>query len=131
MADIGIGMAAPEEIDRINILQATLQAMCRAVDSLSTSPDAALVDGNQAPPLSCTVQTVIKGDGRCLSIAAASIAAKVTRDRLMAQLAQEHPGYGWERNAGYGTKQHREALERLGVTPHHRRSFAPIARYCK
>lgn len=131
VADIGIGMAAPEEIDRIDILQATLQAMRRAVDSLPRPPDAALIDGNRAPPLSCIVQTVIGGDGRCLSIAAASVAAKVTRDRLMAKLAQEHPGYGWERNAGYGTKQHREALERLGVTPHHRRSFAPIARYCK
>lgn len=106
-------------------------AMRRAVASLPAPPDMALIDGNRAPELACPSQTVIKGDGRCLSIAAASIVAKVTRDRLMQDLANAHPGYGWERNAGYGTAEHRAALERLGVTPQHRRSFAPIAAYCK
>ena len=89
------------------------------------------MDGNRAPDLPCPCQTVVKGDGRSLSIAAASIVAKVTRDRLMRRLAEEFPGYGWERNAGYGTAEHKAALERLGITPHHRRSFAPIAIYCK
>ena len=106
-------------------------AMQRAVAGLRAPPDAALIDGNRAPDLLCPAETVIKGDGRCLSIAAASIIAKVTRDRMMAALAREHPGYGWERNAGYGTAEHRAALDRLGVTPHHRRSFAPVAIYCK
>jgi ribonuclease HII len=130
-AAIGVGMADIDEIDRINILQATLLAMRRALDNLPVQPDFALVDGNRMPDLSCPCQTVIKGDGRSLSIAAASIVAKVTRDRLMGRLAEEFPGYGWERNAGYGTAEHKAALERLGITPHHRRSFAPIAIYCK
>jgi ribonuclease HII len=106
-------------------------AMQRAVASLSHPPEYALVDGNRAPKLPVPARTVVKGDSRCMSIAAASIVAKVTRDRIMETLAQEHPGYGWERNAGYGTAEHQAALERLGVTPHHRRSFAPIAIYCK
>lgn len=130
-ADIGVGMADIAEIDRLNILQATMLAMQRAVASLPHLPEYALIDGNRAPDLPVPAQTVVKGDSRCLSIAAASIVAKVTRDRIMDTLAQEHPGYGWERNAGYGTAEHRAALERLGVTPHHRRSFAPIAIYCK
>jgi ribonuclease HII len=126
-AEIGIGMANPQEIDRLNILAATMLAMRRALDDLPAAPDFALVDGNRAPELPCPVQTVVRGDGRCFSIAAASIVAKVTRDRLMTTLAADNPGYGWERNAGYGTAEHRGALERLGVTPHHRRSFAPVA----
>ncbi len=120
------GLASVDEIDAINILQATYLAMTRAVNALNRQIDIALVDGNRAPPLSCRVQTIIKGDGLSLSIAAASIAAKVTRDRMMIELAQQHPGYGWETNMGYGTAQHQSGLSKLGVTPHHRRSFAPI-----
>ncbi|WP_142848891.1 ribonuclease HII [Telmatospirillum sp. J64-1] len=126
-ATIGVGIASVAEIDRHNILRATFLAMGRAVEELGTRPDLALVDGNQTPPLPCPVRCVIGGDAKCLSIAAASIIAKVTRDRIMAQLAGEFPGYGWEKNAGYGTAQHREAMRSLGVTPHHRRSFAPCA----
>jgi ribonuclease HII len=126
-ASVGIGQADVAEIDEINILQATMLAMCRAYQNISRMADVALVDGNRAPNLSCTVQTMVKGDARSLSIAAASIVAKVTRDRLMADLAQDFPGYGWERNAGYGTAEHKKALESLGVTAHHRKSFAPIA----
>ncbi|OFX09438.1 MAG: ribonuclease HII [Alphaproteobacteria bacterium RIFOXYD12_FULL_60_8] len=125
-ARIGVGLASVEEIDRLNILQATFLAMGRAVENLGVRPDLALVDGNRPPQLSCPVKTVIKGDGKSLSIAAASIIAKVTRDRIMAALAEEFPGYGWERNSGYGSAEHQAALDRLGVTPHHRRSFAPI-----
>jgi ribonuclease HII len=130
-AEIGVGIAETLEIDRINILRATLLAMQRAVSALAAPPAFALIDGNVAPKLCCPTHTVVQGDGLCLSIAAASIVAKVTRDRLMAKLAVEHPGYGWEHNVGYGTPEHRSAIERLGITPHHRRSFAPIAIYCK
>ncbi len=126
-ARIGLGAASVTEIDRLNILAATMLAMRRAVINLGAPPALALVDGNRAPDLPCPARTVVKGDSRSLSIAAASIAAKVTRDRAMARLAQRHPGFGWERNAGYGTAEHRAALAELGVTPHHRRSFAPIA----
>ena len=122
----GIGAASVVEIDRDNILAATLIAMCRALAALGVVPDLALVDGNRAPPLPCPVRTIVKGDTRSLSIAAASIIAKVMRDRLMTALAARYPEFGWERNAGYGTAQHRSALERLGPTPHHRRSFAPV-----
>lgn len=125
-AHIGIGRAEVDEIDRDNILNASLLAMARAVAELDIAPDFALVDGNREPGLPCPVQCVVRGDGRSLSIAAASVIAKVTRDRLMCEFAAEYPGYGWERNAGYGTAQHKAALERLGVTPQHRRSFAPI-----
>ena len=130
-AQLGVGIASVSEIDTHNILSGTMLAMQRAVINLPVPPDYALVDGNQSPKLSCTVQTVVRGDGLSLSIAAASIVAKVTRDRIMAELALEHPGYGWERNAGYGTKEHREGLEQLGVTNHHRRSFKPIAAFLK
>ena len=130
-AEVGIGVAETGEIDRINILRATLLAMQRAVSALPAPPAFALIDGNIAPTLCCPTQTVVQGDGRCLSIAAASIVAKVTRDRLMAGLAEQHPGYGWEHNAGYATEEHLAAIERLGITLHHRRSFAPIAIYCK
>jgi ribonuclease HII len=93
---------------------------------METGPSLALVDGTHAPPLSCPVRTVIRGDSKSLSIAAASIVAKVTRDRLMVKLGRRYPGFGWERNTGYGTAEHREGLVRLGITPHHRRSFKPI-----
>lgn len=129
VARIGVGSASVAEIDSINILQASLLAMARAVDALGELPAIALVDGNQPPRLRCPVHTVVGGDGRSLSIAAASVVAKVTRDRQMAELAGEHPGFGWERNAGYGTPEHHAALERFGPTPHHRRSFAPVARF--
>ncbi|MTJ83278.1 MAG: ribonuclease HII [Telmatospirillum sp.] len=127
-AQVGLGRGEVEEIDRVNILQATFLAMGRAVAALreKTAIDHALVDGNQRPPLPCPVQCIVKGDSRSLSIAAASVVAKVTRDRLMTALSQDFPGYGWDRNAGYGTAEHRAALGRLGLTPHHRRSFAPI-----
>ncbi|MGB8843175.1 MAG: ribonuclease HII [Aliidongia sp.] len=126
VARIGIGAASVAEIDRLNILQATMLAMVRAVAALGVVPDAALVDGNRAPPLGCRVETLIGGDALSLSIAAASVVAKVVRDRAMANLARRYDHYGWERNAGYPTREHRDALTRHGVTPHHRRSFAPV-----
>ncbi len=122
----GIGRAEVEEVDRLNILQASLLAMGRAVAALPEAPDYALIDGTQAPKLACLTETVIKGDGRSFSIAAASVLAKVSRDEIMAGLAAEYPGYGWERNQGYGVPEHRAGLERLGVSPHHRKSFKPI-----
>ncbi len=123
---IGVGAASAHEIDRINILRASLLAMARAVAVLGVDPDIALVDGNVAPLLPCRVKTVVKGDALSFSIAAASIIAKVTRDRIMHALARRHPGYGWETNVGYATAEHGEAIRRLGVTPHHRRSFEPV-----
>ncbi len=124
----GIGQAEVGEIDTLNILNATFLAMRRAYRALGVVADWALVDGNRPPDgLGCPVRCVVGGDGISLSIAAASVVAKVYRDRLMAGLAAEWPGYGWERNAGYGTAQHLDALRRLGPTPHHRRSFAPVA----
>ncbi len=126
-AQIGVGQASVGEIDHMNILAATMAAMERAIEALPRAPAFAIVDGNRLPPhLPCPAEAVIGGDGRSLSIAAASIVAKVTRDRLMGALATAHPGYGWERNAGYGTGEHRAALGRLGLTAHHRTSFAPI-----
>ncbi len=125
-AAISLAEAAVEEIDSLNILQASLLAMRRAANTLPFTPDGALVDGNKLPDLPCPARCVVKGDSRSLSIAAASIVAKVTRDRQMAELALQHPGYGWERNQGYGTKEHQEGIAQLGVTPLHRRSFRPI-----
>lgn len=125
-ARVGVGIAAVDEIDRLNILRATLLAMGRAVEALDIPIDLALVDGNQAPTLSCPVRCLVGGDGLSLSIAAASVIAKVTRDRMMAALARDFPGYGWHSNAGYATAEHRRALTRLGPTPHHRKSFAPV-----
>lgn len=122
----GVGIASVGEIDEINILQATMLAMVRAVEDLGVNPGMILVDGNRLPDFSCPAEALIKGDGRSLSIAAASIVAKVSRDRIMTDLAQKHPCYGWERNAGYGTKLHQQALAQYGVTEHHRRSFKPI-----
>jgi ribonuclease HII len=123
---VGIGVCSVEEIDRLNILRASLLAMRRALDALPLTPSAALVDGNQPPDFPCPVTCVVEGDARCLSIAAASIVAKVTRDRMMRGLAMWHAGYGWETNFGYATPEHRVALRRLGPTPLHRRSFAPV-----
>ncbi|MCH8169207.1 MAG: ribonuclease HII [Proteobacteria bacterium] len=126
-ASVGVGIASVEEIDALNILRANDLAMLRAIGALQPAPEAALIDGNRVPPgLPCRARALVGGDGRSLSIAAASIVAKVTRDRIMGELAGAHPGYGWERNMGYGTAEHRAALIRLGVTPHHRRSFRPI-----
>lgn len=128
---VGFGQCSVAEIDRLNILKATLLAMRRAYDALGVAADHALVDGNKPPDLPCPVTCVVKGDSLSLSIAAASVVAKVRRDALMADLALAHPGYGWERNAGYGTAEHLDALKRLGITPHHRRSFAPVAQYMR
>jgi ribonuclease HII len=130
-AEISVAIADVERIDADNILQATLWAMAKAVHKLEQSPDLALVDGNQEPELNCFCKTLVKGDTLSLSIAAASIAAKVVRDKIMDELAEEFPGYGWERNRGYGTREHVEALEKLGPTPFHRRSFAPVRRLLK
>ncbi|MGE0725696.1 MAG: ribonuclease HII [Alphaproteobacteria bacterium] len=123
---VGVGAASVTEIDRFNILRATYIAMARALARLPCRPDAALVDGDRAPPLGCRVVTVVGGDGRSLSIAAASIVAKVVRDGLMVRLAARYPGYEWHTNVGYGTDGHRDGLARLGATRHHRRSFAPV-----
>jgi ribonuclease HII len=125
-AIVGVGEASVDEIDMINIRQATHQAMARAVRALSVAAGFALVDGNDAPALPCRCDTIIDGDARSVSIAAASIIAKVTRDRMMAALHDEHPGYGWRTNKGYGTEEHLQALGRLGPCRHHRRSFAPV-----
>ena len=125
-AQVGIGEASVQEIDSLNILQASLLAMRRAFTALPHRPDIALIDGNRDPNLGIPSRLIVKGDACSLSIAAASIVAKVTRDRKMCALAEEFPHYGWERNAGYGTAEHRKGLRQFGVTPQHRRSFAPI-----
>ena len=126
-AHVGIGWASVAEIDALNIRAASLLAMQRAVLGLGFVPDAALIDGNACPEgLPCPGVTLIKGDAKSLSVAAASIIAKVARDRLMAGLARAHPGYGWEVNQGYPTAAHLAALQDMGVTPHHRRSFRPV-----
>ena len=125
-AVVGIGEASVDEIDLVNIRQATHHAMARAVRALTLAAQFALVDGNDAPALPCPCDTLVGGDGRSVSIAAASIIAKVTRDRAMAALHQEHPFYGWLTNKGYGTEEHVAALNRLGPCHHHRRSFAPV-----
>ena len=125
-ARIGVGAASVAEIDRINILQASLLAMRRAVLRLGCLPDLALIDGNQAPDLPCPVETIVNGDALVPAISAASIVAKVMRDRLMRRLAARYPGYGWETNVGYATTAHRAAIWQLGACCHHRRSFAPV-----
>ena len=124
--EIAIAAASVREIGRINILQASLLAMRRAVARLPALPDLALVDGNQPPGLVCPTRCIVGGDALEPAISAASIVAKVMRDRLMARLAIRHPGYGWERNAGYGSAAHRDALHRLGITAHHRAGFGTV-----
>ncbi len=126
-AHVGIGISDETRIDRDNILAATLWAMAQAVDQLKTKPDFALVDGNRAPQLLCGVQTIVEGDAKSLSIAAASIIAKVTRDRLMVEMDRAFPAYGFARHKGYGTAAHHAALLSHGPCPHHRKSFKPIA----
>lgn len=127
----GVGLASVEEIDQMNIGKATRLAMQRAVSELELHPAVALVDGIRMPDLCCPVTPVIKGDQTSFSIAAASILAKVTRDRIMADLDKTYPEYGWAKNVGYGTAHHQEALRLYGVTPHHRQSYAPIAKLLK
>jgi ribonuclease HII len=123
---VGVGEASVDEIDLVNIRQATHLAMARAVRALSVAAEFALVDGNDAPALPCPCDTLVDGDARSVSIAAASIIAKVTRDRMMAALHLEHPEFCWHTNKGYGTAEHLQALSRHGVTRHHRRSFSPV-----
>ncbi|AGI70056.1 ribonuclease HII [Octadecabacter antarcticus 307] len=129
-AEVSIAHATVEEIDEINILRASHLAMERAIAGLGAGlnrVDHALIDGNMVPRgLIIPATTIIKGDARSLSIAAASIVAKICRDRIMVELAQHYPGYGWDTNAGYGSKSHISALQNIGVTPHHRRSFKPV-----
>lgn len=123
----GIGSASVEDIDSINILQASFLAMRRALESCEPAPDMVLIDGNRAPKdWPWASRPIIKGDSKSVSIAAASILAKVTRDRIMKDLAQEFPAYDWDKNAGYGTPAHLEAIYRSGISPHHRKSFAPV-----
>ena len=127
VADLAWAEASVAEIDEHNILRASHLAMERALAGLPGGADYALIDGNMIPRgLALPAEAVVKGDARSLSIAAASIVAKVVRDRIMVDLAQQHPGYGWERNAGYPTRDHLAALRDLGPTPHHRRSFRPV-----
>ncbi|MEM9524119.1 MAG: ribonuclease HII [Pseudomonadota bacterium] len=126
-AKISVAHCSVEEIEAWNIRRAALTAMRRAVQGLDPTPDLVLIDGRDIPPdLSCPGQAIVGGDAKSLSIAAASIVAKVVRDRLMVDLAQQYPGYGWEKNAGYPTKSHVSALSSLGVTPYHRRTFRPV-----
>jgi len=126
-AEVSIAHASVQEIDEINILRASHLAMERAVAALNPPPDYLLIDGNLIPRgLMIPAQAVVKGDARSVSIAAASIVAKICRDHIMVDLAQQHPGYGWETNMGYPSKCHKEALQNLGVTPHHRHSFKPV-----
>ncbi len=125
-ADVGIGYGSVEQIEVRNVLNATLDAMRDAILALESAPDHALIDGNKTPLLACSADAIVGGDGRAVSIAAASIIAKVTRDRLMHALDVDFPGYGWGTNVGYGTRVHKLGLERLGVCVHHRRSYRPI-----
>ena len=128
IAKIGIGISSVEEIDQLNILGATMLAMQRAYDKLNIRADRVLIDGNKAPKLNCSdVQAIISGDDLVEVISAASIIAKVTRDKIMQELALEFPQYLWHKNAGYGTKAHLDAMKTYGITQHHRRSFAPVA----
>lgn len=122
----GVGIATVEEIDQINIYWARMLAMARAVEALGLEPAWVLVDGNACPKWDRPSKAIVDGDAKCRSIAAASIIAKVTRDRIMADYARQHPGYGWETNRGYGTPEHWRALKELGPTPLHRRSFPKV-----
>jgi len=122
-----IGEASAKEIDELNILQATFLAMKRAADNLAIKPNIALIDGNRMPKnFICPTKCIIKGDSLSFSISAASIVAKVNRDHLMQKLALIYPGYGFEKNAGYGTKEHIEGLQKYGITPEHRKTYKPI-----
>jgi ribonuclease HII len=124
---VGVGVADVDRIDAENILNASLWAMRRAIAQLPARPRLALIDGNKVPPrLKCASRAIVRGDAKCLSIAAASIVAKVTRDAMMIELARSYPDYGFERHKGYATPEHQAAIERLGVTPHHRRSFKTV-----
>jgi ribonuclease HII len=126
VARVGIGVADVVRIDVDNILNASLWAMAQAVARLDCMPKLVLIDGNKAPPLDFPTRTIVQGDARCLSIAAASIVAKVARDAMMTELARSFPNYGFDRHKGYGTPEHQAAIARYGVTPHHRRSFRPV-----
>lgn len=126
VARIGVGMASVEEIDQINIYWARMLAMTRAVEALGFEPAWVLVDGNATPRWQRPSKAVVAGDAKCRSIAAASIVAKVTRDRIMAEHAETYPGYGWETNRGYPTPEHIRAIEALGITPLHRRTFSKV-----
>jgi ribonuclease HII len=130
IAGWGVGVVDVEEIDRLNIYHATMLAMHRAVDALGVEPGMVLVDGNALPKWRYPARAIVSGDALSRSIAAASIVAKVTRDRIMHEHHEAWPGYGWRQNKGYGTPQHKAALLRLGPTPLHRRSFAPVAQLC-
>ena len=123
---VGIGIAGVERIDADNVLNATMWAMTQAVARLDGRPRLVLIDGNKAPHLECATRSIVQGDARCLSIAAASIVAKVARDGIMAELARDYPHHGFERHKGYSTAEHFAAIARYGVTPHHRRSFRPV-----
>jgi len=125
---VGVGRASVEEIDQLNILQASMLAMQRAVESLSLVPDLALIDGNRCPSLICASEAIIKGDAKEITIGAASIIAKVTRDREMLEWHKQYPCYGLDRHKGYPTQAHIKALEEYGVSPQHRRSFSPVRR---
>jgi ribonuclease HII len=129
VARVGVGLATVEEIDRLNIFWARMLAMSRAVDALGFDPAMVLVDGNRCPRWERPSVAIVDGDAKCRSIAAASIVAKVTRDRIMLEHARQHPGYGWETNKGYPTPEHCRALDALGPTALHRRSFAPVRQY--
>jgi ribonuclease HII len=123
---VGIGIAGVERIDADNVFNATMWAMTQAVARLDGRPRLVLIDGNKAPHLECATRSIVQGDARCLSIAAASIVAKVARDGIMAELARDYPHHGFERHKGYSTAEHFAAIARYGVTPHHRRSFRPV-----
>ena len=123
---VSIGYSTSNEIDKINILKASLLAMKRAVEGLNKKPNIVLIDGNYVPDININAKPIVKGDNKSLSIAAASIVAKVYRDNLMTEYSKKYPGYLWEKNSGYGTKEHLEAIKKLGVTPIHRTSFKPI-----
>jgi ribonuclease HII len=125
-AQVGLGVAGVDRIDSDNILNASLWAMAQAVARLDCRPRLVLVDGNKVPHVNCATRAIVQGDAKCLSIAAASIIAKVARDAMMAELARDYPHYGFDRHKGYGTREHHEAIARHGVTPHHRRSFRPV-----
>ena len=125
-AEVGIGVAEVDRIDADNILNASLWAMAEAVARLTRGPRLALIDGNRPPVLACATRCIVQGDAKCLSIAAASIVAKVVRDAMMAEIARAYPNYGFDRHKGYGTREHHAAIAKYGITPHHRRSFKPV-----